>query len=87
MREEKSSRLENGIANVIGKLYKNLHDDQEHEEAQQENEENKSESSIDVHNKDTRQITRIPEITTQKKANLLTATESEPKTSKQCVQR
>ena len=81
-----------GIANVSGDLYKKFYDDQEHEETEQENEETENESSIDVQNKDTSEIKRIPEMTTEElqtannrlktKANLQTATESEPKTSK-----
>ena len=44
---------------------KNFYDDQEHEETEQENEENENESSIDVQNKDTSEMRRIPEITTE----------------------
>ena len=61
------------------------------EETEQEHEENENESSIDVQNKDTSEMKRIPEITIEelqtainrlKKAILQTAMESEPKTSK-----
>ena len=59
--------------------------------------ENETESSTDVHYNSTDEMTRIPEITTEelqtainklkKKANLQTATESEPKTLKHVMTR
>ena len=49
----------------LGEFYKKLNDDQEHEETEQENEENENESSVDVQNKDTIEMIRIPEITTE----------------------
>ena len=42
---------------------KKLYDDQEHQEIEQEHEENKTERSIDVHNRNTSEMKRIPEIT------------------------
>ena len=54
-----------GIANAFGEFYKQFYDDQEHEGTEQENEENENESSIDVQNKDTSEMMRILEITTE----------------------
>ena len=53
-----------GIANVFGEVDKKLYDDNEQDESEQEIGENGNESSIDVHNNDTDEMTRIPEITT-----------------------
>ena len=84
------------IVNVFGQFYNNLHDDNEQDESEQEIGENENESSTDVHNKSTDEMTRIPEITTEelrtainklKKANPQTATESELKTSKHATMR
>ena len=85
------------IANVFGEFYNNLYDDNEHDESEQEIGENEHKSSTDVHINSTDEMTRIPEITTEelrtainklkKKANLQTATESEPKTSKHVMAR
>ena len=47
-----------GIANVFGEFYKKLYDDNEQDE-------HGNESSTDVHNNDTDEMTRIPEITTE----------------------
>ena len=47
-----------GIANVFGEFYKKLYDDNEQDEYG-------NESSTDVHNNDTDEMTRIPEITTE----------------------
>ena len=49
------------IANVL----QNLYDDNEQDESEQEIGENKNESSTDVHNNNTDEMTRIPEITTE----------------------
>ena len=97
MRKEKSSRhgkeLPMSLENSTNKFY----DDNVQEETEQENGENENESSIDVHNRNTNEMMRIPEITTEelqtainklkKKANPQTATESEPKTSKHATMR
>ena len=48
----------------LGTSTKN-YDNQEHEDTEQEKEENEHESSIDVQNKDTSEMMRIPEITTE----------------------
>ena len=42
-----------------------LFDDNKQDESEQETGENESENSIDVHNNDTDEMTRIPEITTE----------------------
>ena len=85
-----------GIANVFGEFYKKLYDDNEQDETEQEIGENKNENSIDVHNNNTNEMMRIPEITTEelrtainklKKANHETATGSEPKTTKHATMR
>ena len=85
-----------GIANVFGEFYKKLYDDNEQDETEQEIGENKNENSIDVHNNNTNEMTRIPEITTEelqdairklKQVNHQTATGSEPKTSKHATRR
>ena len=71
---------------------KKLYDDNEQEESEQEIGENENESSTDVHNNSTNDMTRIPEITTEelqsaisklkKGKNPQTAMEFVPKTSK-----
>ena len=71
---------------------KKIYDDNEQDESEQEIGEHENESSTDVHNNNTDEMTRIPDITTEelrtainnlkKKTNPQTATESEPKTSK-----
>ena len=53
------------IANVFGELYKKIYDDNEQDESEQEIGENGNESNTDVHNNDTDEMTRIPEITTE----------------------
>ena len=65
MRKEKSSRLEKGIANVFGEFYNKFFDDNAQEESEQEIGENENESSIDVHNNNTNEMTRIPETKTE----------------------
>ena len=70
-----------GIANVSGDLYKKFYDDQEHEETEQENEETENESSIDVQNKDTSEIMRIPEITTERVTNCKQQTQNKGKSA------
>ena len=78
-----------GIANVFVEFYKKFYDDKKN--LNKKSERTKNESSTDVHNNNTNEMTKIPEITTEelrtainklKKANPQTATESEPKTSK-----
>ena len=97
-KDEKSEVITSrkGIFNVFGEFCKKFCDDQEHEETERENEENENESSIDVQHEDTSEMMRTTEIATgvancnqqsQKKANLQTATESEPKTSKHATMR
>ena len=54
-----------GIANVFEEFYKKMYDDNEQKESEQEIRENEDESSIDVHNNNTNEMTRIPEITTE----------------------
>ena len=44
---------------------KKLYDDSEQDESEQEIGENENESSTDVHNNNTDEMTRIPEITTE----------------------
>ena len=76
---------------------KKKNDDNEQDESEQEIGENENESSTDVHNNGTDEMTRNPEIMTEelqnainklkKKANHQTATESEPKTSKHATMR
>ena len=46
-------------------FYRKLYDDNEQDESEQEIGENGNESSTDVHNNDTDEMTRIPEITTE----------------------
>ena len=53
------------IAKVFGEFYKIFYDDNEQDESEQEIGENENESSIDVHNNGTDEMTRIPEITTE----------------------
>ena len=53
-----------GIANVFGEFYTKLYDDNVQEETEQEDGENEHESSTDVHNRNTNEMMRIPEITT-----------------------
>ena len=96
MTKEKPSRLKKRIANVFGEFYKKIYDDNEQEESEQEIGENENECSTDVHNNNTNEMTRIPEIKTEelrtainklKKGKSQTATESEPKTSKHVTMR
>ena len=97
MRKERSSRHGKELSMSFGNSTNKLFDDKEQEETEQKNEENENESSIDVQNKDTSEMMRIPEITTEelqteinilkKKANLQTATVSEPKTSELATMR
>ena len=54
-----------GIANVFGEFYKKLYDDNEQDKSEQEIGDNENESSTDVHNNGTDEMTRIPEITTE----------------------
>ena len=49
----------------LGNLTKKLYDDTEQEETGQEIGEGENESSIDVHDNNTNESTRIPEITTE----------------------
>ena len=50
---------------ISGEFYRKLYDDNEQEKTEQENGENENESSIDVHNRNTNEMMRIPEITTE----------------------
>ena len=54
-----------GNANVLGEFYKKLYDDNEQEETEQDIGEYENESSIDVHDNNTNEMTRIGEITTE----------------------
>ena len=54
-----------GIANVFGEFYKKLHDDNDQEESEQEIWESENDGSIDVHNNNSNEMTRIPKITTE----------------------
>ena len=54
-----------GIANVFGEFYKKNFNDNEQEETEQEIGEEENESSIDVHDNNTNEMTRTPEITTE----------------------
>ena len=54
-----------GIANVFVELTKKIFDDKKQEETEQKIDENENESSIDVHNNNTNEMMRIPEITTE----------------------
>ena len=54
-----------GIVNVFGEFYRKLYDDNEQDESEQEIGETENESSTDVHNNNTNEVTRIPEITTE----------------------
>ena len=65
MRKEKSSRHGQELQTSLRASYKKLYDDKEHEETEQENGENENESSIDVHDRNTNEMMRIPEITTE----------------------
>ena len=95
--ERRNHYVTEGNCQCLWGLQQKIYDDQEHEDTEQENEENEHESSIDVQNKDTSEMMRTPEMTTEelqtannrlkKKANLQTATESEPKTSKHATVR
>ena len=63
--ERKSHHVTEGNCQCLWEDLQKLYDDQEHEETEKENEENENESSIDVQNKDTSEMMRIPEITTE----------------------
>ena len=78
-----------GIANVFGEFYKKLYDDNEQDEKKHEIEENGNESSTDVHNNDTGEMTRIPEITTEELQTAINKLKkkAEPKTSKHATMR
>ena len=52
-----------GIANVFGEFYQKIFDDNGQEESEQEIGENENESSTDVHNNNTNEMTKIPAIT------------------------
>ena len=54
-----------GIADVFGEFYKKLYEDKENDESEQELGEDENNSSTDVHNNNTEETTRIPEITTE----------------------
>ena len=54
-----------GIANDFGDFNRKIFDDQEHEQTEQENGENENESGIEVHNRNTNEMMRIPEIRTE----------------------
>ena len=54
-----------GLADVFGELYKKLYEDNDQDESEQELGEDENKSSTDVHNKNTEEMTRIPEITTE----------------------
>ena len=54
-----------GIANVFGEFYKKLYDDNEQDESEEEIGENENESSTDVQNNGTDEMTRISEIATE----------------------
>ena len=81
------------LVNATNKLY----DDKEQEEPEQENGENEIESSIDEHNRNTNEMMRIPQITTEElqtavnklknMENHQTATGFEQKTSKLVARR
>ena len=60
-----------GIANVFGQFYKHFYDDNEQDESEQEIGENENDSSTDVHNNGTDEMTRIPEITTEELQNAI----------------
>ena len=66
---------------------KKLYDDNEQEESEQEIGENENESSNDVHNNNTNEMTRIRTEEFSKKANPQTATELEQKTSNHATMR
>ena len=50
---------------VFGEFYKKYIDDNEQDESEQEIGENENDSSTDVHNNGTDEMTRFPEITTE----------------------
>ena len=54
-----------GIADVFGEFYKKLYEDKEEDESEQELGEDENNSSTDVHNNNTEETARIPEITTE----------------------
>ena len=62
-RERRSHHIIERNCQCLWEFNKKLYDDQEHQETEQEHEENKTERSIDVHNRNTSEMKRIPEIT------------------------
>ena len=64
MRKVKSSRLEKGLPRSLENST-NFYGDNEQEDSEQEVSENENESSIDVHDNNTNEMTIIPEITTE----------------------
>ena len=74
-RREYSSEIKNeegecitsrkGIADVFGEFHKKLHEDKEKDESELEFGDDENNSSTDVHNNNTEETTRIPEITTE----------------------
>ena len=96
MNEEKSLHHEKGLPMSVVNSTK-IFDDNEQDEYEREIRENGHESSIYVHNNNTDEMTRIPEITTEelqaainkhkKNVNHQTATGYEPKTSKHATMR
>ena len=54
-----------GIADVFGEFYEKLYEDKEKDESEQELGEDENNSSTDVHNNNTEETARIPEITTE----------------------
>ena len=64
-RKENASHLGKELPIFFGEFYKKLHEDTEKDESQQELGEDENKSSTDVHNNNTEETTRIPEITTE----------------------
>ena len=57
--------ISKGIADVFGEIYKKLYEDKGKDESEQALGEDENNSSTDVHNNNTEETTRIPEITTK----------------------
>ena len=54
-----------GIADAFGEFYKRLYEDNEKDDSEHEVNDDDNYSNTDVHNNDTEEMTRIPEITTE----------------------